>query len=292
MYHRELNFQSVNNLYDEIHTGGRISLSKALGSDFLIGGINYTLEDVDIALNSGVHGPLPGSTMNGVPPIILPPQPATAPEAIWSESGNSLLSQFGVSLAYDTRNSVQLPSHGQRTEFTADLAGGPFGGDHDFYKLELKSHWYFPGVFKGHVLEVLGSTGIADGYSGDAVPFYERFYLGGLYTLRGFGYREISPREPGYTEPVGGDTYWFGSVEYSLPIIDRLRFAVFYDAGAVQSDAYSYDFSNYSDNWGVGLRLNLPIGPLRLDYGIPIHHDQYSSGNGKFQFGVGFDRPF
>ena len=50
--------------------------------------------------------------------------------------------------------------------------------------------------------------------------------------------------------------------------------------------------ASISDNWGLGLRLNLPIGPLRLDYGIPIHHDQYSSAAGKFQFGVGWERPF
>ncbi len=290
LYHRELDFQSVNNLYSEQHTGGRISLTRALGSDFLIGGINYTFEDVDIILNNGVNASY--WDYQGGPPPIQVYHPATAPNAILNETGNSLISQFGVSLAYDTRNNAQLPTRGQRTELTADFAGGPFGGDHDFYKLELKTHWYFRGLFSGHVLELLGSTGVADGFNGDTVPFYERFYLGGLYTLRGFGYREISPREAGFTEPVGGNTYWFGSAEYSLPIIERLRFAVFYDVGAVQSSAYSYDFSNYSDNWGVGLRLNLPIGPLRLDYGIPIHHDQYSGSSGKFQFGVGFDRPF
>jgi outer membrane protein insertion porin family len=93
-------------------------------------------------------------------------------------------------------------------------------------------------------------------------------------------------------EPIGGDTYWFGSAEYSVPIIDRLRFAVFYDIGAVLLQPYSFHGSGFDDNWGLGLRLNLPIGPLRLDYGIPIHHDQYNSGSGQFQFGVGYSRPF
>jgi outer membrane protein insertion porin family len=49
---------------------------------------------------------------------------------------------------------------------------------------------------------------------------------------------------------------------------------------------------NFNDNWGLGLRLNLPIGPIRLDYGIPIHHDQYNSSSGQFQFGVGYTRGF
>jgi outer membrane protein insertion porin family len=71
-----------------------------------------------------------------------------------------------------------------------------------------------------------------------------------------------------------------------------LRFAVFYDIGNVMLNPYSYNFTDYLDNWGVGLRLNLPIGPLRLDYGIPITHDRFNSGSGQFQFNVGYTRPF
>jgi outer membrane protein insertion porin family len=149
------------------------------------------------------------------------------------------------------------------------------------------------------VLELVGGIGVADVFGSTAsVPFYDRYYLGGLYSLRGYEFRHISPREvepPGYTtsnEPIGGDTYWFGSLEYSVPIIERLRFAVFYDVGNVDLESYSFKNQNFDDNWGLGLRLNLPIGPLRLDYGIPIHHDKYNSGSGKFQFGVGYTRPF
>ena len=100
---------------------------------------------------------------------------------------------------------------------------------------------------------------------------------------------------------MGGKSYWFGSAEYSIPIIERLRFALFYDAGMVFSDAYSfkpYQYADgsttgsYADNFGFGVRLNLPIGPLRLDYGIPITHDKYSGGGGRFQFGVGYTRDF
>jgi outer membrane protein insertion porin family len=146
----------------------------------------------------------------------------------------------------------------------------------NFYKLELTSAWFFPGFARGHVLELLARTGVAESFESEDVPFYDRYYLGGMYSLRGFKFRSVSPRQPGFDEPIGGDTFWFGSAEYSIPIIDRVRFAVFYDAGAVASGSYSWNTENFNDNWGVGLRLNLPIGPLRLDYGIPIHHDQYA----------------
>jgi len=74
----------------------------------------------------------------------------------------------------------------------------------------------------------------------------------------------------------------------------------FYDIGNVYSKAYSFSTADatgatrptYYDNWGVGIRLNLPIGPLRLDYGIPITHDSFTSSSGRFQFGVGYTRDF
>jgi outer membrane protein insertion porin family len=296
IYRHDLNFQSIENLYDEVQTGGRVGLTRALGSDFLIGGVGYTLQQEGILFNGRT------ARTNGVGGVPIPGQ-LKVPDALLEQKGYTLLSKLDFSLAYDTRNSVTLPNKGQRTEATAILAG-PFPGDKDYYKLELKSAWYFKGFFPGHVLELLGETGVADsfGSTGD-VPFYDRYYLGGLYSLRGFRYRSVSPRElPTSTsskEPIGGDTYWFGSAEYSVPIIQSdkergvgLRFAVFYDIGNVSLNPYSYNFSNYLDNWGLGLRLNLPIGPLRLDYGIPIHHDRFNSGSGQFQFGVGYTRQF
>jgi outer membrane protein insertion porin family len=296
LYRHDLAFQSLDSLYTEVETGGRVGLTKALGSDFLIGSVGYTLEDVGILLNGRTF------RTNSPAGFGIPGQ-TTIPDALNRQSGYNLVSKLDFSLAYDTRNSVTLPNKGQRTVASMMLAG-PFPGDKDYYKLELKSAWYFKGLFPGHVLEILGETGVADAYgSSSEVPFYDRYYLGGLYSLRGFRYRSVSPREgfgPGNSrEPIGGDTYWFGSAEYSLPIIQSdkergvgLRFAVFYDIGNVMLNPYSYNFDKYLDNWGLGLRLNLPIGPLRLDYGIPINHDRFNSGSGQFQFGVGYTRQF
>ena len=296
-------FQSLDNLYNETHTGGRVSLTRALGSDFLIGSVSYTIEDVGIV-------------------DVLPNSPVT----IQQDAGHTLLHRFGTSLAYDTRNGVELPNKGQRTELDVQYVTG----DRTYYKMEGKSAWYFKGLAKGHVLELVGKIGVAERLSGGDIPFFDRYYLGGQYSLRGYDYRAVGPRDvtlDGQSyEPIGGDTYWLASAEYSVPIIDRLRFAVFYDIGNVSSRPYYFgstpvqglannstpgifgsplgspngvylpylagNTGSYSDDYGFGIRLNLPIGPLRLDYGIPIHHDNFSSGGGKFQFGVGFTRPF
>lgn len=300
-YYHDLQYVSENDMYTETRLGNRLSLTRALWSDYLIGSVSYTIEQVGINLTPGYHGPIAvsGGGPIGPPggsgfPVYLP---ANVPQAILDEVGDSLISRVGLSLAYDTRNSTLLPDAGQRTEVSVEFAGGPLGGDKSYYKVEAKSAWYFRGFAKGHVLEIAARTGIAEGFNGQDVPFYDRYYLGGLYSLRGFKYRYISPREDGFDEPIGGDTYWFGTAEYSIPIIQKergvgVRVAMFYDIGNVMADPYTFNFTDYSDNWGFGLRLNLPIGPLRLDYGIPIHHDSYSSGSGRFQFGVGYTREF
>jgi outer membrane protein insertion porin family len=264
-----------------------------LWNDFSIGGFAYTLENVGIDLDPSLHQarwvPIE-SDPRGKDYVY---EPANAPQALFEEEGDSLISKFGFTFAYDTRNSTFLPNRGQRTEIQAEIAG-PWPGEKDYWKVDLRTAWYFRGFARGHIIEVLARTGIAGSYGDTAdVPFYDRFYLGGMYSLRGFKYREISPRQDPFSEPVGGDTYWFGSIEYSIPIIEKLRVAVFYDIGNVMAGTADYSFNNYYDNWGFGIRLNLPVGPLRLDYGIPINYDpRYSDGDGRFQFGVGYTREF
>jgi outer membrane protein insertion porin family len=290
LYHRELSYQSFENLYDEQRTGARLSLTRALGSDFLIGSLSLGVEQVGI-VNVETN----------------------SPQFILDETGRNLMLKLGASLAYDTRNHPTQPTKGQRTELFGELATL----DRQFYKLELKSGWYFKGFMAGDVLEIAGRVGVADSLESADVPFYERYYLGGLTSLRGYRYREIGPRESFTTysydsntnlvtgtawEPAGGNTYWFLTAEYSTPIIEKLRFAVFYDIGMVYPGTFSfspepsrgtgYDTGSYADNWGVGIRLNLPIGPLRLDYGIPITAPPGIGTSGRFQFGAGYTRDF
>lgn len=273
LYWREFSYYS--DLYDLSQIGGRVSLMKALGSEFLIGGLSYTMEEIGI------------DDVDDDAPLVIKEEPSSQ----W-------VSKFGTSLAWDTSNSVELPNRGQRTELLGELAG-PFGGEADFYKLELRSFWYFPGFWEKHVLEVGGQIGVVEEWGrSDRVPLFDRFFLGGISSLRGYKYHGVGPHVD--DEPVGGNTMWYGTVEYSLPVapaLERLRFAVFYDIGMVYQDAYSFDTlpgqRAYNDNWGVGLRLNIPrLGPLRLDYGIPITHDRDASGSGRFQFSVGFSRKY
>ncbi|HVR36443.1 MAG TPA: outer membrane protein assembly factor BamA [Methylomirabilota bacterium] len=267
LYHEENNFVSRNNLYDESITGARIGLLRALTSR-ITGGVSYTIENVGIVDVDD-----------------------SASDIIKAEEGYRLVSKVGLSLSHNTLNNALMPTRGQWTELTTELAGGPFGADTDFYRIELKSARYFPGPFEGHILEIVGRIGVVEEYGdSDRVPLFDRYFLGGAYTMRGFRFRDVGPKDSN-GEPIGGGTYWLGSVEYSVPLIDRLRFAMFYDIGNVFAESYELN-SEYNDNWGVGFRLNLPIGPIRLDYGIPITTDEFNDSSGRFQFTAGYNRNF
>ena len=302
LYRHQWDFQSPNDIYKEIRTGASVGVTRALWSDFLIGSLGFTLEEVGIDLNSGWHGQ--ETVINNAfnPPQVTQISP-NVPAAILEQVGDNLYEHFTASLAYDTRNSNELPNGGQRTEFDPEFVTGAS----TYYKLELKSAWYFPGLYKSHVIEVTGRLGFADSLDNQSVPFYDEFYLGGLYNLRGFKYRNIGPRDPNFgspqypnmpSEPIGGDSYWATSVDYYIPIIEKeggvsLRFVLFYDAGAVTGAAYSFSTQFFDDDYGAGLLLNIPhLGPLQLYYGIPIHHDQFNGSSGKFQFGFGYARQF
>jgi outer membrane protein insertion porin family len=298
LFHRDLRYLS--DLYDQRETGATLGLTRALFTDAFRVGVSYTIENIGIHIDPGLaatnyvlsQGPFNWPTQSAIPPQISP--------TLAQEAGDRLVSKVGLRLSYDTRSGGFLPNRGQLTSFGVTVAGGPFGGETDFYKLELESSWYFRGFLEGHVLELGGRVGVVEAY-GDSthVPLFDRFFLGGANTVRGYKYRHVGPKDI-FGEPLGGNTYWMGSAEYSVPLIERLRFAVFYDIGMVYQDAYSLDThgfgtGRFNDNWGVGLRLAIPqLGPapLRLDYAFPITHGPDTSGSGRFQFSVGYQRPF
>ena len=123
--------------------------------------------------------------------------------------------------------------------------------------------------------------------SSSTVPIFDREFLGGPYNLRGFENRDVGPRDPGTNEVLGGNTSAYVSVEYTFPIADRIRGAAFYDIGTVNEDSWEFGDGFYHDA-GLGLRLNLPFGPLALDYAFPLGTpdglEEEADQGGQFQF--------
>jgi len=215
---------------------------------------------------------------------------------IADSEGTYYKSAITSSLVWDTRDSLFLTRKGEIVELTGFIAGGPLGGTVQDYGLSLEASKYFTlpwdmiFMAKGQVAVVDGWGGGEssedDGY-GNGVPIFDRLYLGGANNMRGFNFREVGPVDVD-DNPIGGNSLAYLTLELTFPIISRVRGAVFTDAGFVNTDSYDFGSAGANVDIGIGLRLDLPIGPIRVDYGIPVIYDSWNGPPGKFNFNIGY----
>ena len=249
LYHRTAYYYSDD--YSLQTTGGRVSLSKPLGP-FVRGTISYSLENFDIY---DVNAP-------------------TSAAFIVSQEGQHLKSKVGFTLSRDTRDQFFIPTRGNRSSATLEVSGGPLGGDTEIIYAEATTAQYWP-VWNDHVFNLRGTVRTVESYGDGDVLIFDRLYLGGPRTLRGFDYRDISPRDPfNNNEPFGGKSSWFASAEYTVPLWSKIRGALFYDIGAVGEEPTDFVTADMNSNWGIGARFDLPMFPLRLDYAFPHLTDE------------------
>ncbi|MBA2431337.1 MAG: outer membrane protein assembly factor BamA [Chthoniobacterales bacterium] len=260
LFYREASFLS--SVYSQRNYGFSVTARKPIGR-FMALSLEYRLEEIDIFdVSSG------------------------ASEQIRREKGARTKSQIASSLVFDTRDNPFLSRKGQRVALTPFLAGGFLGGDIQIYGFDLEASQYF-NLPWDLILLLNGQVAGVDAWgSGDSVPIFDRLFLGGGNNLRGFGYRDVGPKDR-QGEPLGGRTLARATVELTVPIIEKVRAAVFYDTGFVNTGAFDFAADNVASDIGIGLRLDLPIGPIRLDYGIPLQTAGNSS-SGKFNFSVGY----
>ena len=202
--------------------------------------------------------------------------------------GNRTLSQVSLSFLRDSRDSYMTPTRGTRFELIQDLAGGPFLGQTNLYRIEARAGWWIPTFETGkQVFSIVGRTGSVQGYGGKDVPYFERFFLGGGYNMRGFKYRKVGRLDSATEEPLGGNTFAFASAEYSVEVFNPVRFAVFYDIGFVNSDSWDWNPSDYCSDFGVGLRILMMGAPMRIDLGFPLRAGDNNDDGMQFNFSFG-----
>jgi len=179
-------------------------------------------------------------------------------------------SSFETGVVYDSRNRFFMPTKGWYHELGLSYAGGFLGGDARFLKFTAEHQVYFPiRKLTGHV--VLGYGYITEG-SATKVPVYERFFLGGISSVRGYKYGDISPRDETTKERIGGTRMFYNQFEILFPLISaiNLQGVVFYDMGTVWSQKYKFDTSEIRKSIGLGVRWLSPLGPLRIEWGYNI----------------------
>ena len=196
--------------------------------------------------------------------------------------GKSTQSTFGVTFARDTRDSIFDPTEGSKNSINLELTGGPLMGNVDIYKVNLKSAYNFTlfNIGKDYpiVLMIGQRAGSVKAYGRtNIVPAYERIFLGGADTVRGYETTgQIGPE-------TGGEVYYIGNVELKFPIAREGRrtmaqLAAFFDIGNSWKNLSDIRFKtgenvgDFKMGVGVGLRIVTPSLPIRLDWGYGLNH--------------------
>jgi outer membrane protein insertion porin family len=204
-----------------------------------------------------------------------------------------------LSLVKDTRDEYNFPTKGVRISLSEEIAG--LGGDLKYLRSELRTgKWFLVSPTSEQTLGIIARVGLITG-AGGSLPFYERFYLGGAYDMRGFNYNDVGAINTwdlnstgGGNQPMGGLSYGFFSAEYTIKVADNLRLATFYDYGFVDRGETKFNLSDANSDWGVGMRILLGGSIMRLDFGIPLkttknpaNGQEVNGGGAKFNFSFG-----
>lgn len=267
--------------YDQTRAGGSIGISKHVPWVGRVG-LFYNLEQV--SLDDFLEGDY---------------YFADYPDKMFKysdEDDKYLLGSLKLTWTYDTRNNPMIPTSGTRAVAFGKLYNSAFGSDYDMYELDFNFRNY-QSLPWGHVLSFYAHAKVIDSFGDDEViPIGNRYFLGGGRETRGYKYRDIGPKLlPAETDskkrhrPYGGQTFLSASVEYTIPLTSMLRFATFYDIGNVWEDPYDFDFSEYAHSVGVGLRIDVPGFPVRLDFAHSLGEDDDYTRTDTFVFWMGFD---
>lgn len=274
--------------YEQTNYGAAISLRKPLGNKSSIRG-EYRLENVTIDSDVDVSDYYyQGTGGTGYDPA----HPTNGSNSYLAEEtigGDYIRSAFSVNYIYDSRDSTALVRSGHKFDIGATLAGGILGGDVDIFSFSAQGQKYW-NLKWDSILSVSGELAFVDSINGGDVPIFDRMFLGGGRTLRGFEFRDVGPRDDGYTDEVyGGKSLGYVTFEYTVPIIETVRAAVFCDTGFVNKGSWDISPDDIYSDVGIGIRLKLPISPLplALDYAIPVSSpDEKADKGGQFNFSL------
>jgi outer membrane protein insertion porin family len=210
---------------------------------------------------------------------------------------NLTKSTIGITLRHDSRDNSFVATRGNRASIFCEVSGGVLGGDTDMVNVGFRTAHYLPVWFK-HVLSLKTRYQVVEPY-GDTedVPIDDRLFLGGGQTLRGFEYRDVGPKviPAGLTEadgkfrPVGGRSLAMASIEYTVPVVEGIRLAVFYDTGNVWSEAYEFHPDDLASSAGLGIRLDMPGFPIRIDRAWVVKPDDDLTGEDPWVIWIGYD---
>jgi len=249
--------------YDRDSLGIRLRLGYRL-FDFTRVGINYNLEKFDIL--------------------------SVQPNYTYMTPGSFLTSSIKPYIEYDSRDDFFLPTEGAKHKFSIEYAGEFLGGEIEYTKYLVETGFFFP-LFWKFTGALHAEGGFLDDRTGNEINIdYEKFYLGGMNSIRGFDQYDINASQPWEIRDRGGDKYVQFNAEITFPFTEKYKVAgvFFYDRGDVYGKSENIDLGDQYSSFGTGVRWNSPMGPIRLEYAWIIDGKNVrNSGDGQFEFAIG-----
>lgn len=247
-------------------TGGDIRLGIPLWFEETRGYLTYRHEDSDIF-------------------AIAP----TAGTFILQQAGKSTISSITASVVRDTRDNYIAPMSGSNSSVSTEVAGGFLGGTRSFVKYLGSTSWFHP-IYGDTSVMLHGAIGYAEGTEGKNLSIDERFFVGGMNTVRGFDPLSLGPKDEN-GNVIGGNKELIFNAEYLFPLVKEasLRGVLFFDAGNAFGENEVYDVENLRTSVGYGVRWYSPIGPLRLEWGYNLNpRDGEKTSRWEFSIGTFF----
>ncbi len=254
--------------WNETRLGFRTSLTKKVFDDFTSATVGYKFENVNV------------SNMDN-----------DKSAELRSDEGRQYVGQVSLLVNRDTRDSMFNPTSGYNVNATGALAAQGLGSTNNFYRAELKGSHYWSLLDKALIFQAGAKVGSISRFNRNKkAPLFERYFLGGGETIRGFPYRSIAPTDIN-DDPVGGQTMLLLTATMTHPIYKFVRGAIFVDAGGVWKNSFSMNMRSMNLGAGYGLRIKVPYlqAPIQLDLAYPIA----SNVDGleqkiRFHFNMGF----
>jgi outer membrane protein insertion porin family len=264
-------FQSaLNRDFDQSRFGGTVSFGREI-FDFFDVRMGYQIEDVSVANFS-----------SQVP-------------AFFQQNASGLTSGVFGSLTYDRRDNKLLTTKGYFATVVGEYMGEALGGTNNHWKVTSDTRTFFR-LPKKIVLKGRGMFGYINSLESDPVALFDRFFLGGVNSLRGYDLNTIGPQIRVPQTSTGGDLpFSYGgnkmlmfNVELELPLYAQAGVAavIFFDAGNAYGETESMTLTGLRLDYGAGLRWNSPFGPMRFEWGFPINKQEGESG-AVFNFTIG-----
>lgn len=179
------------------------------------------------------------------------------------------LTSWVLAWTMDHTDRAFRPTRGVRARANLQFGNRALGGDTDVIQTHAEATFY-TSPYGEHVISLRAAMRSVDPYGDtETVAMPLRLYLGGANNLRGFEYRSVSPQDE-ESRLVGGESIWWATLEYLLPVHRRIDVALYYDVGDVAGSAYEFSGEGPVSNWGIGLLLRAENFPVRFDVAIPI----------------------